>query len=148
MFLTDAQTLQAISDTLQSVSVDNLPAFWTNINTQCHLWAYNELFSALIARGFTQTQIAGWDRGADFELDLTVYRALERGSSLHEFDDKFISKFDRREDLKTVLLTVNGQWQTPGDIPGTVTTGPMNQSGGVFNFDPSKRCDHDYGIRW
>jgi hypothetical protein len=145
MFLTDTQTYSALADTLKAAGLQ-IPDWWRSINQSSHAWAYNEIVSRLLARGFTQAQIAAWDRGAEFEQDLTIYRAMARGAMTEEnVTAEFIGMFDRREeltgnpskDLKPVLVANAGVWQTPADTPGTVGVGAVGTAGFVFNFpDP------------
>lgn len=134
MFNTDAIILQAVSDTLQAVGVSNLPAQWTNIAAQAHVWAYNTIVSALSGRGFTPAQILAWDRGAEFEGDLAIYRALSRGGALANLDDKFIRTFDRREELKDVFYTTGGAIQDAQGTAGQVGVGDMDTSTDIFQW--------------
>ncbi len=140
-FLTDAACLQKLADVLQAASTSALPAQWAStILPDCHVWAYQELLTALASRGFTAVQIAAWDRGAEFEGDLTLYRALSRGGSLQNLDDKFINTFDRRDDLHgnpskniTAVSVLNGGvWQAPAGGVGLPSHGVEATGSDIF----------------
>ncbi len=135
MFLTDDVLTTDLAGSLKKVRAA-LANYWPLFLTQCHQWAYNEIVSALLARGFTQAQIAAWDRGADFERDLTLYRALVRGAALEDYDLKAVEMLDRRKELCGVLVANGGQWQRPKDTPGTVGSGSFDTSGDLYSLDP------------
>src|SRR5579883_1872870 len=42
----------------------NLPDYWDQIVADAHEAATNDIYGALLARGYTQTQIQSWDRRA------------------------------------------------------------------------------------
>lgn len=137
MFNTPANVLQAVSDTLQQVGSINLPAQWENIAAQCQTWAYNEIVSALSGRGFTPAQIAAWDRGAEFELDLAIFRALSRGGALANLSAEFIKSFDRRPELREVIYTTAGSIQDPQGSAGLPNVGDNDTSEDIFVLGPS-----------
>jgi hypothetical protein len=148
MFLTDLQTYEAIRQTLQASTGKALSPTWNGINQSAHAWAYNLIYTTLLARGFSAAQINAWDQGADYERDLTLYRAFLQGAALHRLDSDFIKLFDRSKALEKVSVSNVGVWQAPADTPGTVGTGKINTAGGVFNFDPDDHRGHDYGTHW
>jgi hypothetical protein len=142
MFNTSGDILQAIADTLQQADVTNLPAQWTNIASTSQNRAYWQIVSVLSGRGFTPTQIAAWDRGAEFELSLALYYALKQGGSLANLNGKFIQTFDREAELKTVIYTTGGALQDPQGTAGLAGTDVMDASGDIFVWpDPASQND-------
>ena len=92
-----------------------------------HQRAAGQVYSCLIERGFNPTQIAAWDRGAEFETQIATGHALADGGSTEAVDDRFLKRYEEyQKELFTVLVTNSGVWQTPADTPGTVSVGPMD----------------------
>lgn len=153
MYLTDAQTLQAVADSLKAGGVDALLATapqWSNINSEAHASAYQEIVGRLLNRGFTLAQIQGWDRGGEFELALTRFWALTNGGGLSAYDMDSVKLFDRRKDLDNVIVFVNGVFVNPtAQQPGTVNFGTQ---AGVVHVRPgasdSSRHHHDWDREW
>lgn len=139
MFNSSAVILQAISDTLQQAGTSSLPAQWTNIANQAQTWAYQEIVSVLSGRGFTAAQIAAWDRGAEFELDLSLFRALSRGHMLGAMADApfLLKTFDRRPELLTVIYTTGGAIQDPQGTAGLPNFGDVDTSDDIFVIPPT-----------
>lgn len=133
MFLTDNQTLQDISDTLKSTGVGNLPPWWTSLNSKSHAWAYHQIVQALARRGYSKALIDTWDEGSDIESDLTIFRALSRGGALEGISPEVIKMFDRREELLSASLVVNGAVKSP-DLPtvGSISAGFYDHSQDLF----------------
>lgn len=144
MFNEPGIVLQAVSDTLQQVGVGNLPAQWESISAQCQTWAYNEIVSVLSGRGFTPAQITAWDRGAEFELDLAIFRALSRGGALANLSVEFIKSFDRRPELREVIYTTAGAIQDPQGTAGLANVGDNDTSEDIFVLPPSGDGEWDF----
>lgn len=138
MFNQPGTILQAISDTLQQAGVSNLPPQWSSIAQQNQARAYNMIVSVLSGRGFTAAQIAAWDRGTEFELDMAIFFSLQRGGSLAtSLDDKFLKTFDRRDELKEVIYTTGGSVADPQGTAGLPNVGDMDTSEDIFVLPPS-----------
>lgn len=140
MFLLDAQTLQDISDTLKAIGVANLPKWWNTINTRSHAWAYNQILQYLLRRGYSKAVIDTWDEGAEYESDLTIFRALSRAGALENVSAELIKGFDRRDELKEVMVMVSGKSVPPDNpIVGQVSTGYYDHTQDIFKgaTDPS-----------
>lgn len=160
-FVTDQQVLNYLAAELHrsgaAVASDvTQSTFWPPIATQANLSAYNEIFDRLIRRGWTPGQIALWDRGVEVQLEIAAYKAIERGGLLDQVQtallDRLKGYFDpevKTNLLDNTLLTINGQWQTPGDTPGTVGTGPLDTSQDMFVM-PTQQDDPRIGdvVRW
>ena len=70
-FIADSVLQQAILDALKQL-VTEIPAAQhiANIATPANARAYNEIQRRLLAVGFSQAQIDGWDHGTEFQRDL------------------------------------------------------------------------------
>jgi hypothetical protein len=127
----DAQT--AVAGVLK-VAFADLPSYWTGVVADSQVSAYQEIEAQLLDRGYILSQVLLWDRGAEFEKDLTIFWALTRGGGLSGmYDDRFIKMFDRRKDLATVAIAISGKYVSPSsDSPGGITTGARSTTGDVF----------------
>ena len=125
MFLTVDQMKQAIADTLK-VDLSALEAYWTNLATECNRSGYLDVRGALLKRGFLAAQVDAWDRGAEFQRDIGLYWAFVRGVGLHNYDQSFIDKLDRRKELETVMVEIDGgATQLPSGTPAQIGGGVM-----------------------
>ncbi len=137
-FLSDDQTLSDLAATIKATGVEVIPGYWPAINTRAHTRAYNEIYSALIGRGYSASQIAAWDRGEEFESDLTVWFAISKSSSATPLNQKVFSIFDRRADLQAVPIVNAGVLQAPAEgSQGTIHTGAPATDTDVFVWPPT-----------
>jgi len=146
-FVTDVQLTQALADRLKQ-AVAALPAYYTStIVPRANIAAYQEIVGRLLARGFAPSQIAAWDRGAEFQYDLGCFFAIVYSGLYAGYDQKTLELMDRRKELTgtddspAVQVFVNGKWVQPDDTQGNPTTGPPVTTGSIFNWpdpeDPS-----------
>lgn len=95
--------------------------------------AYQDIRGALLARGFTDDQINAWDRLEEFSRALGTYWALYAGMGLQGgYDDRF-EQFDRRAELATIPVTIDGALQLPalGD-PSVIGAGRLTDTDTSF----------------
>lgn len=104
-FITGPQLKQAIADMMR-VDILELDPLWDRIAAESATAAYNDIVSALSNRGYTAVEIDTWVRGAEFNRDIGLYWAFVKGAGLHSYDDKWIDKLDRREELESVYITI------------------------------------------
>lgn len=143
-FLTDIQTLEAISDALSQSGVNNVPIQMNGINKRAHAWAEQQVVAALAGRGYTTAQIAAFDQGANFVYDLTVWRALAMSRALQSLGTTgtmLLSQFDRRAELATVVYTAGGVYQDPLGTVGLPSVGDNDTSNDIFVLPPSGSTD-------
>ncbi len=115
-----------------------LPSYAAGVITSMHLSAYQEIVGCLTERGFSKAVIDTWDRGAEFERALSLFWCLTNLGGMHAYDDKFLKQFDRRKDLVTVQVYVNGKNVNPTEADGgTISGGPPDTSLDEFVLDPS-----------
>ena len=131
-FTTDTVCLQDLADALQKGGTADLTDFQISMSSKSHAWAYGEIVSALTARGFLIAQITQWDRGNEFERDLSLYRSLCHGGVGQNIDEKWAKTFDRREDLKTVVLTISGVLVQPTGPTGLPRVGVEDTGNDIF----------------
>lgn len=125
--------LQRIADAIKK-DPSTLQAWWVNHANSALVYAQNEVKGKLIARGFTSSQIASWDRYDEFVSDIALFRALVLGGMLEGFDRTWVDCIDRRKELKAVQVFVNGAYINPAagsDGPGQAVAAPIT----------SGRCD-------
>lgn len=140
-FNSPAAVLQAISDTLQQSGSANLPSQWPNIAATCQSLSYGYIVRALTKRGYTLAQILAWDFGADYELNIAIFFALQRGGTLANVSGAFLATFDLRKDLDEVVLTIGGAVQDPLGTAGLPSSGDVDTSLDIFVLPPSAAAD-------
>jgi hypothetical protein len=113
-FITDAELQAALEGVLMKPAgtltsgPTGLPP-WGVVITQANTQAYNDIVEKLTIRGYTQTQIAGWDYGVTYETMIGLYWCLYLGAALHNYDDKFVEKYRvYRDRLEDTLVIVGG----------------------------------------
>lgn len=141
MFNASGVILQAIADTLQK-QIGNLQPYWTNIANAAQQWAYDLILQTFAQRGYTVSQIAAWDYGADWELNLSLWAALRRAAALQAVDDRLLGTLDVRKDLAELQgIIAGGIYQYPASTPGTVGVGNADTSMDVFVWPPTEQTE-------
>ena len=141
--ITDAELKNAVANILQ-VDPSGLPAFWDDLVSKANVAAYQDVYTGLVTRGFSIAQISGWDRMGEFVKDIGLYWSLLRGGALGSYGEGY-KGLDRRKELDTVTVTVNGFWQQPGNTPPAntetafqeVNQGQQSTGTDLFSFDPN-----------
>lgn len=153
-FNTTAQITTALAAVLKQAEAD-LATYYTRsggLIAQGLNAAYYEVIGRLLRRGFRLNEdVLLFDRAAEFEKDIAVFWILMRSGAYSGMDQNTLKEFDRREELDSVFVFVNGVWREPAmGMPGTVTTsGPLAQDPkGVFNWEPDGDPSGHYGIQW
>lgn len=138
-FVEDTELLTALANQLKASSPNELPAYYAaDLIGRSNTAAYQEIVGRLRARGYTQTQVDGWDRGEEFQLAIGLYFCLVNSGAYGGFDPMAMQALDRRKELDKVIVFVNGEFIRPsGDEPGLIVTSGPSTTGSVFNFpDP------------
>lgn len=130
-FITDAQLNSALHDLLALQPGEGLMPFWNSVITACNLAAYNEILDTMGRRGFSQTVVNQWDRGAEFQTALGLWRCLQELAvrSPDKYGQKPMMAIDRRPELRRTALTIAGVWQDPDTTQGQVTVGKRDDWG-------------------
>jgi hypothetical protein len=135
MFLIDADITTELKNLLQQPG-GLTGTFWTALITSSHTAAYGEIRRRLTARGYSAAQIAAWDDGAEFELAISIFWCLKKGQGKDDENAKSATPYDRRLELNTVQVTINGIWTPPANAL-VITTGEMDTSEDLFALDPA-----------
>ncbi len=146
---TAPEVMDALADVIKQ-DVGSLAGYWAGHCQRASAFAYQEARDGLLSRGFLIAHVTGWDRLFEFTVELAVWKALHLGGAYDAVPKETLEGLDRREDLKSVLVYVNGIWIKPvGDQPGlAASAGPtVAQNSGVFRFDDGPDAWPDYGIR-
>jgi hypothetical protein len=146
VFITAQQLNQAIHDTLQKADSVPLEGYWLSLVQRSLTWSYNEILQRIGQRGYSQTLINQWDRGAEFQTDMGVWRALQWVSTQTtlKIHQDALNLLDRRKELSggistaggkgniaitgyddPVMLTINGVLVYPDTTVSQPTTGPI-----------------------
>ena len=107
MALTDANVRQAIADSMDGVGLSDLADKYTNLATAANTFAQNTITRVLMSRGLAYADVSSWDDYDEFNRDLAIWYALSQGGIGDEYDDKFLERFDRRKELKSVFVTIS-----------------------------------------
>ncbi len=137
--ITQSELLDDISDALKKAGQAYLAAYWSGHATKAVAFALNEVVGAFIARGFTQAQILAADRLNEWTADLALWHALVRGGMLDAVDARLLESLDRRKELATAQLAVNGLYVNPEvgtSGPGQIGSGTAVGTGSanIFNM--------------
>lgn len=131
LFISDADLGSFFSDVLNNPAGTVTLDWQESIVIQANLAAYWCIVDALLRRGFTKSAIDFWDRGPEFERALGIWFILQemarRAPDL--YGQKAMNATDRRTELKSVGLTINGVWQNPTTGVGLPTIGQRNNWG-------------------
>ncbi len=131
-FVTDAEVKSALADILAQ-DVSALVSKWDGIITRANASAYQDILSALGARGYTTAQIAAWLRGPEFNLDIALFWCLVHGGASLNYDDRFIKLLDRRGELATVaVIDAAAAVDSPDDVSPVGQGDMLNTSRDVF----------------
>lgn len=126
--ITDAQ----LKDRLASLLSKNGAALnadkWDVIVSDSNRSAYWDIVSRLMNRGYTKAQVDAWDRLAEYTIDIGLYWCAIKGGGLEGYDDKFISKLDRRKELDEVFVTEAG-------VEAAIDEGDIGVGGQVTDED-------------
>lgn len=112
-YLTDAALESKAHDRLGLAASEDLPDRYASVVTDANTAAYQDIRRALLRRGFTQAQIDAWDDRVEFNRDIGLYWIFA-GQPNQSADDTWIEKLNRREELETVAVMIDGEVVEPG----------------------------------
>jgi hypothetical protein len=155
-FITDAQLFAVLAPVLHKANVD-LQAnqgFWAAIVTAANNSAYGEIAGRLAERAYSSAQVAGWDRGAEFQTQIGLYLALSMGAANQPegYRDGMLRVLDYRPQLKDVSVLVSGKFVYPDGTDGSqglVGTGKLADCNFPDPINPDCQGDLDIGkLHW
>jgi len=131
-FITAQDLTPVVASSIQQ-KPGSLSDYWLQIIKDSVTRAYNDIVTAFAARGFSLDLILQWDRGVEFNTDIGLWWSLRIGKV-----PEGTQRADRRDELKSLALTVGGKAQDP-DLPyGQVhTVIPEGTDLGLFSLDPN-----------
>ncbi|HEX8158775.1 MAG TPA: hypothetical protein VF526_15425 [Solirubrobacteraceae bacterium] len=148
---TTIQVRKSLAAQLKLSDQSELGQHWDDTIDRALLFAVQEVYGRLLARGFRlDEEIRAWDRLGEFTLDLAVWKSIMLGGIYAGFDPAALAALDRRAELASVYVFVNGdlvEIRPAMGKPGTAMTGgPMaRDASGVFDWQPG---EPGYGIEW
>lgn len=107
-YVADADLTEYVAAQMRLVSDEELQSPFGVIVPKANAFAYREIRQRLLARGYRTADIDAWDRREEFALDLGTWFCLRSAASTQENTD-WIDKFDRRDELDSIVLTVNDE---------------------------------------
>jgi hypothetical protein len=148
MFTQSSDVQTAIENTLHKNPGELDLSVWNPVVAAANSFAYWEIVSRLMARGFSKGVIDQWDRGFEFQRSLALFWALDHASSIgvvDEFSRDNLKEFDRRDELsgeprkniEAVFFTIGGKAFDPDLDYGQAIAGKMSTATDFFGgLDP------------
>lgn len=91
------------------------PQSWDIILEHARQTAWQDILSRLTARGYSSQQVERWDNCAEYLRDLTVFWVLTIAAAFTQVPESLLRRLDRRHELDTVNITIQGQNEVPAD---------------------------------
>ncbi len=149
--VTAAQVHRSLADALNIADESALPPRWDGIIDEAVTFSANEVSGVLESRGFSVANVAAWDRLFEVTRDLALWRTIVMGGIYNSFDANVIKTLDRRAELHTILVAVNGIYLKPAlaDAGMAATGGALADDGtATFTYKGGKDNEPHYGIHW
>ena len=129
---------QRVADLL-NLSKGGLGEKMTTIVADSYASAVSEVTEAFKARGFSDAQFQGWDRRREYVIDIALFWAMTKAGSLANYSDLMLKKLDRRAEIATMAVTVNGVIVQPdaGQTIAGPVVGRLNERGYRFSMSDS-----------
>lgn len=131
-YITDAELKTALAPVLRKASVHDLNPLWDGIVPDANEAAYNEIIGRLTNRGYSVAQIDQWARRYEFNRDIGLFWCLVKGAGLDGYDDKWIDRLDRREELDEVTIVIDDEVADIADTTAAIGHGPLSTTDDIF----------------
>lgn len=119
-WISDDDLADELAAALQRPDRSALETFWLSRVARANAEAANEITGAMVARGFTASQIDAWDRRQELNRTLGLWALLRDGLALSGMSPDAIKMFDRRRDLSVLPVCIGGAVVNPA---ANATTG-------------------------
>lgn len=140
-YVADATVLAKVKNLLKKTGSATIPAAISGNITGYNQKAFDEICGVLSGRGFSEANIAGWDRGTEFNLDLACWWAINDAGVTETFDPEELNKLDRRIELAScsirvgnALVSITGV-ETTTEFGTNKSYGNKYASGTALNYD-------------
>jgi hypothetical protein len=128
----DATLKAALARTLKR-DVAKLKPYWDGVIPVANKSGYDEITGALANRGYALASILSWDRFNEFQESLGLFWCGVYGAAHFMANEgELLAEFDRREELKTVAVTIGGVVVPVGGGSGPIGHGKMTSGTEVF----------------
>jgi hypothetical protein len=130
-FITEDELTDQVQATLQLAEIDPAGG-WPRTVQAANRAAYGTILRALMRRGFSLEQADQWDDGREFQTDIGLWFAILRGGLSKDYDPKYLEMFDRRPELATATITINGVIVTPAVTASS--SGALDTTSDLFSL--------------
>jgi hypothetical protein len=138
-FISDDDIKKKLADQLKVTPERLTAAEWTTIITDSNASAKNFILTKLYARGYSLTQINGWNSLEEYQTDIALFWCLVKGATaeLHSVDPTFIKMLDRRNELETLDVLIGDGIVVPADelVGGEVSAGSLDTTEDRYSRD-------------
>jgi len=133
-YVTDAEVKTYFAAHLGLLSEDDTDAKYDVLIPRANSAAYNLIRGKLLQRGFTAAQVAAWDQGAEFNLDLACCYLMRTAAQTTE-SDLWQQKFCRKDELEDIPVMIDGEIIDPTTSTGSIGYGDMSRTDDEFSRD-------------
>lgn len=110
-WITEAELKTALADALNKADANTLVVTSAQYE-KANRWAAGAIHDALVGRGFG-AYLDEWDRRKEFNESLALYWLFTLGGVPFAGSDLFVNKLDRRKELETARIFVDGVMVRP-----------------------------------
>lgn len=148
-WVTSEQLQQAVADDLHKGDRTALRSRWVAICDRSIVRGYRDIYTRLVAKGYTPAQLDAWDDRVSYTMDQALFWAFVEGSGLADYSDRDYNKLDHRKELaeESFAIMINGQVVLPGlsamDIGGSVLGGSLTTDVGEITGPSTFRTQYD-----
>ena len=112
-WITDDELKSKLLTCLQKAGLEEENS-WDEIITDANQSAADYISGALASRGYTAAQVRGWDAARTYNIDIGLFWCLIKGGVTKAYDETFIKELDRRLELATADVVIDGELVVPG----------------------------------
>lgn len=110
-WITNAELKTALADALNKADSTTLAVSDAQLE-KANRWAAGAIHDVLVGRGFGD-YLDTWDRREEFNESLGLFWLFTLGGVPYASSDLFVNKLDRRKELETARVFVNGVMVRP-----------------------------------